>query len=150
VGALDASFRGPFRGAFELETRRISDLVKAGATPTAVPHDATAADVQAAAEQSGHLRILVDDEHLGVVGVVHVRDTLLEEPARPALELAREPFILEAGTVVHEALTRMRQASEQLAVVVDGDRVIGVVTHDDVLRNVLPRRDDAVGLSAGD
>lgn len=142
VGALDASFRGPFAGAFDLETRSIGDLVTTGAAPTAVPIDATVADVQGAAERSGHLRILVIDGELEVAGIVHVRDTLLEPPARPARELARSPFVLDSATVVHVALTRMRQASEQLAVVMDGNRFIGVVTHSDVLRNVLPRPEE--------
>lgn len=142
VGALDASVQSFFAGAFELETRRIDDLVTSGSALTAVPVDATVGDVQFAAQESGHLRILVTDEAGDVAGVVHVRDTLLQDPARPAMELARAPFVLQSGTVVHEALAEMRRASEQLSIVLDGDTFVGVVTLVDVLANVLPRPAD--------
>ena len=43
----------------------------------------------------------------------------------------------------------MRRASEQLAVVTDGQRVTGVVTIADILRNVLPPTPDGSGERRG-
>lgn len=142
VGALDASFRSPISGAIELAAQRVDDLLPAGATPTAVAGDATVSDIQAAAARSGHMRILVELDAGAGPGVVHVRDTLLEAPDRPVRSLARPAFVLQSGTPVHEALASMRKASEQLAVVMDGARFVGVMTVADALRNLLPRPHD--------
>ena len=139
VGALDPSFRTQLSGVLELEQLTVEALVAPGATPTTVPVRATAADVQAAAARSGHLRILVEDPGAGTPGVVHVRDTLLEPPDRPVRDLARPAFVLDADTPVYEALARIRAAGEQFAAVVHEGRFVGVITLSDVLRRVLPR-----------
>ena len=47
--------------------------------------------------------------------------------------------MIAAGTPVYEVMSRMREASIQLAVVMDGQRMLGVVTLADVLRRVLPQ-----------
>jgi CBS domain containing-hemolysin-like protein len=139
VGALDTSYQTSLRGAMELETLTVDDLIPFGVEPTAVALDATAADVQRASEVSGHLRILLGTPTDGIEGVVHVRDTLLQDPDRAAREFARAPFVLPSGTLVHEALAQMRRASQQLAIVMEGERFVGLVTLADALRNVLPR-----------
>ena len=154
VGALDASYSSQIAGALELETLTVEALVPQGSAPTAVAAGATAADVRAASVTSGHLRILLgtgDHVHGEVTGVVHVRDTLLLDDDAPVADVARRPFVLDAGTTVHAALARMREAGEQLALVRDGDRMLGVVTLADVLRRLLPRPADEApaGAAAG-
>ncbi|MGQ1798922.1 CNNM domain-containing protein [Kocuria oceani] len=138
VGALDSSFRSQVSGVLELEKLTVEALIASDGPPTTVPVGATAADVQEAATRTGHLRILVGDPEVGTPGVVHVRDTLLEPPERPVRELARPAFVLEADTPVYEALSRIREAGEQLAAVRHDDRFVGVITLSDVLRRVLP------------
>ncbi|MFV2142884.1 CNNM domain-containing protein [Isoptericola sp. G70] len=137
VGTIDASIRSPLAGALDLTTRQVSSFVGTGARPTAVATTATVADVQAMSRRSGHLRILVESDD-GAPGVVHVRDTLLEPLDRPARELARPAYVAPTDQPVHEALSGMRRASEQLAVVMDGSRFVGVVTLGDALRQVTP------------
>lgn len=139
VGALDPSFHESLAEAIELENLRVADLLSPRRAPTAVGRDASVAEVQRAAETSGHMRILIGASADGVAGVVHVRDTLLEDERRPALELARKPFLVQVDTPVHDAVARMRRASVQLAVAMDGGRFAGVVTLADALRNILPR-----------
>jgi CBS domain-containing protein len=53
-------------------------------------------------------------------------------------ELARRAFDLASDMPVYEALARMREQGEQLAVVTTGDRVVGVLSVTDILRRVLP------------
>lgn len=138
VGALDAAFRTQISRVLDLERIAVADLVP-DARPTSVPADATVADLQGAAVASGHMRILVGVPGDGAPRQVHVRDTLGEPEEGGVAHLAREALVLEADIPVHEALTRMRSASEQLAVVRrDGD-FLGVVTITDILRRVLPR-----------
>ena len=138
VGALDAAFRAQISRVLDLDRIVVAELVPNG-RPTSVPADATVADVQRAAIGSGHMRILVGGSGEGAPRQVHVRDTLREEADVPVASLAREAFVLEADIPVHEALTRMRSASEQLAVVRRDGAFLGVVTITDILRRVLPR-----------
>ena len=137
-GSLDTSFRSPLSGALELEQLTIGSLIAADGTPASVSRDATVADVREAATRTGHLRILVEDPDGGAPGVLHVRDTLLEPLDRPVRELARPVFALRASTPVYEALGRFREASEELAAVLDDGELSGVVTLADVVRRVLP------------
>lgn len=144
TGKLDSSFQEQLQGAIELETLRLDELISARATPTVVPRDATVADVQRAAAQSGHMRILVGDPAAGVPGVVHVRDTLLDALDAPAAPFLRTALTMAGETPVYEVLARMRATSQQLVLVVDDGRFRGVVTLSDVLPRLLPRTDDTV------
>ncbi|OEC32710.1 Hemolysin, contains CBS domains [Pseudomonas cuatrocienegasensis] len=143
VGTLQPQMQQQISGLIDLGTLPVDALLVEGEVLVHVTRDATVADVRAAAIQSGHLRILV----LGTEGiqpsVVHVRDTLLEPEARPAHELAREAFVLDAKTPVYEALARMRKASVQLALVMSAERLLGVVTLADILKRVLPAASNA-------
>ena len=138
VGTLKPQMQQQISGLIDLGTLPVEALLIEGEVPVHVLRGATGADVRAAAIQSGHLRVLV----LGAEGiqptVVHVRDTLLEPATRPAHELARKAFVLDAKTPVYEALARMRKSSVQLALVMRADRLLGVVTLADILNRVLP------------
>lgn len=138
VGTLDDSFRTQLAHVFDLERLRVADLLPGGpGRPVSVPDTATVDDVRAAAARSGHLRILV--ERAGTTpGMIHVRDVLLEPAEQRVRGLLREPLVLDAGSRVHEALTAMREAGEQFAVVTRDGRFAGVLTIADVLRRVLP------------
>ncbi|MET3770036.1 CBS domain containing-hemolysin-like protein [Marisediminicola sp. UYEF4] len=152
VGSLGSSFRSQISNVIELETMHVEHLIAANGEPTAVPAGASVAEVQAAAARSGHMRILVAAD-VGLTGslpgVVHVRDTLLEPATRAARELARTAFVITVGTPVHEALARLREAGEQFAVVMEGERFVGVVTLADVLRRVLPDPEERASTFTG-
>lgn len=137
-GALDSMLQSQISGTLELERLTVGDLVPPDAEPVAVAEDATVSDVQDAAASSGHLRILVATRGGGLPGVVHVRDTLGEHLQRPVRDLARRAFVLTPATSVYEALARMRERGEQLAVVATGERLIGVLSVSDILHRVLP------------
>lgn len=140
VGALDASYRSQLDGALELERLKVGDLVaERPSPPTSVPAAASVADVQAASARSGHLRILLESSAPGELpGVIHVRDTLLSDPGTAARPFARQTLELSPETLAYEAFARMREASEQLAVVRDDGRLVGVLTVRDILRWLLP------------
>ncbi|WNB85847.1 hemolysin family protein [Cellulomonas sp. ATA003] len=138
VGALDASYSAQLAGALDLQSLTVRDLLRPGARPTAVASDATVEDVRAATRASGHLRVLVGVAG-SVQGVIHVRDTLTEPDDRPAADLMRPVFTVEAGMAVHSALTAMRESRNHLAVATDGGAFVGVVTLADVLARLFPR-----------
>lgn len=138
VGTLMPQMQQQLSGLIGLGTLPVESLLVEGEVPVHIIRGATVADVRAAAIQSGHLRILVQDAGEIQPSVVHVRDTLLEPETRPAHELARKAFVLDAKTPVYEALARMRESSVQLAIVMNADGVRGVVTLADILKRVLP------------
>ncbi|GAA1533463.1 hemolysin family protein [Actinomadura kijaniata] len=146
VGALDAAYSAQLSEALDLRNLRIGDLVKRGSTPASVVSEATVADVQAASHTSGHLRILVPGPGTGWK-VVHVRDTLAEPETAGIAHLTRPAFLMTADTPVYTALARMRETGEQLALVTEGEQVLGVVTINDVLRRLFPRADHNRDLS---
>ena len=133
VGALDSRYSARLSEALDLRHLEMGDLVRRDAAPTTVPPDATVADVQAAGRTSGHLRILIPGP---VWSVVHVRDTLTSPDAAPAAPLTRPAYLIEAGTPVYTALTRMRETGNQLALVTEQGKVLGVVTITDILRRL--------------
>ena len=98
----------------------------------------TGTDLQRAVQESSHLRILVQGDE-STPGVVHVRDTLLEPADRAVGELACPALAIEADTPLHRAVPLMRQAGEQLAVVVEGQQYVGMLTFSDAARGLLPR-----------
>lgn len=138
VGTLKPQLQQQISGLIDLGSLPVEALLAEGEELVHVGRDATVADVRAAAIRSGHLRILVLDDQGARASVVHVRDTLLEPETRPAHELARKAFILDAKTPVYEALARMRESSVQLALVMSADRLRGVVTLADIVKRVLP------------
>ncbi|WP_028473072.1 CNNM domain-containing protein [Nocardioides alkalitolerans] len=138
VGALDASYSAQLSGALDLGRLQVRDLVKPS-PPTAVPADATIADVQGASRASGHLRILVGEPG-SPVGLVHVRDTLSEAPGDPVTALVRPCHELEPDATVLSAMADMREARAQLAVVRGRDGFMGVVSFADMLRGLFPEQ----------
>lgn len=140
AGVLDEQFSQPIDRAIALSTLTVGDIVRTDTVPTAVASDATVADLQAAAAASGHLRLLVGagpDSR-----VAHVRDTLMVDPAAPVATIARDAFRIAPEASAHDTLARMRRARVQLATVVEREQLLGVVTLDDLLREILPGSSD--------
>ena len=137
-GTLDPQFQTQISEVLELERLTVGDMVPPDQEPVMVGADASVDDVQAAAARTDHMRILLSHPAGGLPGVIHVRDTLPLPSGHPAADLAREAFSLHPSVPVYEALARMRERSEQLAVVVSGDRVLGLITVADIMRRVLP------------
>lgn len=139
VGALDTRFSAQIAGALEMQQLTVRELLQPGSRPSGVPTGATVGDVRAATRRTGHLRILLGVGSTGrITDVVHVRDTLTAPDEAPAGGFVRPVFLLGADTTLHAALKAMRETRNHLAVVRDGDDVVGVITLSDVLRRLFP------------
>lgn len=138
TGALESDFERQINRVIDLEHLPLGDLVPEDQRPVAVGEEATVGDVQEAAACSGHLRILLAGRDGSAAGVVHVRDTLVREAQDPVRTLARPAFVLPPATPVYEALARMRERGEQLTVVAEPHRTLGVVSVSDIMHRVLP------------
>ena len=136
VGKLEPQLQQQISRLIDLGTLPVEALVTP--IPTQATPTSTVVNVRTAALQSGQIRILMLGEHGTAPSVVHVRDTLLLPDDQLAREIARPAYTLAAQTPVYEALARMRGASVQLAVVMDGDVIRGIVTLATILKHVLP------------
>jgi CBS domain containing-hemolysin-like protein len=135
AGTLDERYHAYLASALELEALTVADIVTARSEVTAIPADADAARIRAASRSSGHRRLLVRDGDR-YVGVVHVRDSI--DTQDTAEEMMRPLLRLPSHTPVYEALRRMRDTRNHLALVVHADEVAGLVTLTDVLHRLLP------------
>ncbi|MFN2165925.1 MAG: CBS domain-containing protein, partial [Anaerolineae bacterium] len=137
VGALDVQYAAPIEAALQLQIITLRDIVAPDGVPVAVPQDATVEQVRAASRRSGHRRILVGGQG-AFAAVVHVRDTMASDPLDPAAPFQRPVFRLPVDMTLHGALAEMRRTRQHLAVVMDGETAIGLVTLADVLVRLAP------------
>lgn len=146
AGALDEASGAQISRIIRFGYATVGDLVAERRAPAgAVDHDATVLDVQRAAQESGHFRILLRPAPGTAAGqplrLVHVRDTLMADPSGKAWQLSREvPQVPESATL-QETLEILRSAKHQLAVVVPDEgppTILGVVTTADLLDEIWP------------
>ncbi|WP_221760880.1 hemolysin family protein [Kibdelosporangium aridum] len=135
AGALDDSRHEQLATALELNSRPLREIVRPDLA--SVSPDATCARIQAAARETGHLRLVVMSEGRPV-GVVHVRDALLQPSDATASSLMRPVLTLSATTPIYAALSTMRETRNHLALVEADGALAGLVTLDDVLNQLLP------------
>ncbi|MBX7455549.1 hemolysin family protein [Mycolicibacterium sp. 3033] len=135
AGTLDADYHANLSSALELNGLRVSELARPAAATGWVAPDADAAQIRSAAQDSGHLRLLVGERGGNtVLGVVHVRDGLTST-AR-ARELMRPAVTLAADMPIYEALQLMQSTRTHLAVV-PGTGGVRVLTLTDVMHRLL-------------
>ena len=114
---------------------RVEQLARPASPSGWVSPEADTAQIRSAAQESGHLRLLVGDAGSGtVLGVVHVRDGLAST-AR-ARDLMRPAVTLSADTPIYEALQLMKSTRTHLAVV-PGNGGVEVLTLTDVMHRLL-------------
>lgn len=149
TGALDIEYSTRVAAALAMQSTPISALIPAHESITMVSVKATVGQVRQATEESGHHRIIVGEsigsspiatwptEGIRIVGVVHVRDTLTGSENMPIRRLIRPILRLPADQNIHESLAQMRRTSSHIAVVMEGNRVMGLVTLSDVIRGLV-------------
>ncbi|MFZ0013379.1 MAG: hemolysin family protein [Acidimicrobiia bacterium] len=72
------------------------------------------------------------------VGIVHLTDLVRADPSSPVSEVVREPVILPETLDVIEALHRLQQTRQQMALIVDEHGGIeGIVTIEDLVEEVV-------------
>lgn len=138
AGALDQRRRDQLVTMLELDSAPLRLVVQPLEEVSSVPAEATVAQIRDVSRASGHLRLIVTDDDGDPVGVVHVRDTLTRDLATTAAELLRPVLTLDPATPIHAALRAMREERNHVALVRDGDALIGLVTLHDLLDRLLP------------
>lgn len=138
VGVLEPEMQQQLSSFIGLSSMPISDLINKDVVVTSVPATATAADVRAAARESGHMRILMEAGRGRPLSFIHVRDILLMKDNQRAASVARPALNLDAQMPVYEALARLRGARVQIATVKRGSEICGIINMADILKLVLP------------
>jgi CBS domain containing-hemolysin-like protein len=138
AGTLDPAYFRNLATALDLEHLTVGNIVSRTADLSTVSIDDDTPRIQTRSRDTRHQRILVRDEDHTIVGVVHVRDSLRAHPGSTARDLMRPVLRLSADVEVYRALRIMRQKRNHLAVVIDDDAVIGLITLTDLLQRLLP------------
>jgi CBS domain containing-hemolysin-like protein len=129
----------------KLQETKVADvLIPADQLVTVTP-ESSALDVEAASLRSGRSRLAVVSAQDEVVGVVHVREAVRVTTTgrdATAAELMDKPFMLLPRATVTDAVTQMRAARAQLAIVTRAGKRIGFVALEDLLEQVIGEFDD--------
>ncbi|HEX6195086.1 MAG TPA: hemolysin family protein [Jiangellaceae bacterium] len=144
VGTLDEARRHHLATALSVNTRPIGELVTPAAHVSTVDINTSAEQIKQAAQETGHLRLVVRRGG-DIVGVVHVRDTLDAEPGASAATLMNAPLPrLAASTPIYQAINTMRETRAHVALATaQGGRILGIVTLQDLVDQLLAGQEAA-------
>jgi CBS domain containing-hemolysin-like protein len=131
----------------QVQSTTVQQVMVPTAQIISVECDADARTVEQRSTGTGRSRLPVIDPDGAIVGVVHVREAAkatsgaTSGPAT-ARTLMTTPANLTADTSVLDAIAAMRQRRSHLALVSDPSGVIGLVTLEDLLEQVIGQFDD--------
>ncbi|HLT97832.1 MAG TPA: hemolysin family protein, partial [Acidimicrobiia bacterium] len=139
IGHLSQQHRLIISGAFDISQRSLKQVLRP--RPAVVVLDAASTPHEGVERllESGYSRAPVapNAELDEVIGVVHVRD-LIDTEAPTIAEAARTPLVLPESVGALDALRRMRQGREHLAIVVnEHGSSEGIVTIEDLLEELV-------------
>ncbi|WP_149182979.1 hemolysin family protein [Streptomyces sp. TRM49041] len=140
AGLLDDRAAERLHDALELGRRPVRDVVMPLERVVYAQVGATPEEVERLAAQSGFSRFPVVDPARHILGYLHVKDALDVTPRdQPFPVSAMRPIArVRAVTPLDDVLTAMRRSRTHLAAVLDDDgRLAGLVTMEDVLRELV-------------
>jgi len=156
-GQIDVGEAGMLRGVFHLHEQEARQVMTS--IPAVVTIDASQ-DVETAlalCASSGHTRLVVteDDDRDRVRGLVHVstlvRQLMQEGPRAPIEPLVSDALIVPETKPLDDLLADLQRQRTSMAIVVDEyGRVVGVVTVEDIIEEVVGEIADETDPAAGE
>jgi CBS domain containing-hemolysin-like protein len=156
-GHLDPGEAGMLRGVFHLHEQEARQVMTP--IPAVITVDITQ-DVETALRvcvSSGHTRLVVteEDDRDRVRGLVHVstlvRQLMEKGPAAPIADIVHDALIVPETKPLDDLLADLQRQRTSLAVVVDEyGRVVGVVTVEDIIEEVVGEIADETDPAAGE
>ncbi|MFE1774621.1 hemolysin family protein [Streptomyces sp. NPDC059008] len=143
AGLLDERARERLRDALELGRRPVRDVVLPAERVVSARTGTTPEELEQLAADSGFSRFPVLDDTRRILGYLHVKDALDASPRHlPFPVAALRPIArVKAATPLDDVLTAMRGSRTHLAAVIGDDgRLAGLVTMEDVLRELVLQR----------
>jgi putative hemolysin len=127
-------------GAFEVSDRTVQEILRPRPDVFALDVDAPCADALGALASSGHSRAPVG--HGGslddVVGVVHLRDLLGDDPDRVVGDVVNEAVFIPESARALDTLHEMQTRRAQLAIVVnEHGGTEGIITVEDIVEELV-------------
>ncbi|MFD8062479.1 hemolysin family protein [Streptomyces cyaneofuscatus] len=142
AGLVDDRSAERLRHALELGRRPVRDVVMPVDRVLYTRVGTTPEDLERLSHVSGFSRFPVMDGEGRILGYLHVKDALDATPRdAPFPVTALRPIArVRASTPLDDVLTALRRSRTHLAAVLDdGDRLVGMVTLEDVLRELVGR-----------
>jgi CBS domain containing-hemolysin-like protein len=156
-GHIDVGEAGMLRGVFHLHEQEARQVMTS--IPAVVTVDISQ-DVESAVRlcvSSGHTRLVVteDDDRDRVRGLVHVselaRELMSEGPEAPIAKVVHDALIVPETKALDDLLADLQRQRTSMAVVVDEyGRVVGVVTVEDIIEEVVGEIADETDPTAGE
>ncbi|PNE37563.1 MULTISPECIES: hemolysin family protein [Streptomyces] len=143
AGLLDERAQERLRDALELGRRPVRDVVLPVSEVVSARIGTTAEELEHLAGESGFSRFPVVDDTRRILGYLHVKDALDAAPrSAPFPVSALRPIArVRAATPLDDVLTAMRGSRTHLAAVIGDDgKLAGLVTMEDVLRELVLQR----------
>lgn len=141
-GQLDRNEHDLLVGAFSFLQVRVSDVMAHASDLVTIPHTASLDEAERLMLESGHSRVLVmGDAPDQVQGFLHAKD-LIQLPV-DVNRLLLPPRIVRVALrvgpdeLLEVLLPRMRQMRRHVAVVLDNDHLVGLVTLEDILEAIV-------------
>ncbi|MFD7014199.1 hemolysin family protein [Streptomyces sp. NPDC059928] len=147
AGLLDYRAAERLHDALELGRRPVRDVVMPLDKVVRAEVGTTPAELERLSAGSGFSRFPVVDEVSGILGYLHVKDALDAAPRDVAFPVAalRPIARVHDATPLDDVLTAMRRSRTHLAAVLDEDgKLAGLVTMEDVLRELVGQPGSAV------
>jgi CBS domain containing-hemolysin-like protein len=156
-GHIDPGEAGMLTGVFHLHEQEARQVMTP--IPAVITLDVSA-DVEAALKlcvSSGHTRLVVteDDDRDKVRGLVHVsslvRQLMQDGPRSPVEPLVSDSLIVPETKALDDLLADLQRQRASMAVVVDEyGRVVGVVTVEDIIEEIVGEIADETDPAAGE
>ena len=150
-GLLADEEYGRLAGALGFADKNVTAVLMAQGSLTTVPRGATAADIEDVCAATGYSRFPVAADDGTLMGYLHIKDVLETEPGRRTRVVDDKwirPFAgVRPHDSLHEALETLQRRGAHMARVVDdaGD-VVGLVTLEDVIEELVGEIRDAAHL----
>ena len=150
-GLLADAEYGRLAGALGFAEKDVTAVLMAQGTLTTVPRGATAADVEDVCAATGYSRFPVTADDGSLMGYLHIKDVLETEPGRRTRVVDDKwirPFAgVRPDDSLHDALeTLQRRGAHMARVVDDAGEVVGLVTLEDVIEELVGEIRDAAHL----
>ena len=129
----------------ELETSTVGEFARLhGSEIVPLPSDATVQELQDLCISKDIMRALIYPKNSRMPQIVHVRDTLLAEPAAPALQFSRPALNVAGSTTVQHTLDHMRARNEQMIIVgkannKPGAQAVWILTWNNIMNQLWPQ-----------